>query len=67
MNEPPRYVVHKKSRMALDKTFLSMAFYHAKIGHLYKEVYDSYDEAMVVAEKLSQYNPVGFTVSQVND
>jgi hypothetical protein len=62
-----RYVVHKRSRGAniVLGSYMGIAWQNSGVGGRYKPFYTNLGEAIYLAWKLSQSNPVGFQVTEV--
>ncbi len=62
-----RYVIHKTSRAATDQSYIGNSWHEAGLSDCYKPVYTGRYEAEELARELSRFNPVGFTVSKIED
>lgn len=59
------YVIHKFSRAPDEESYSGPTWDHARIRHKYKEQYETYEEATLLAIQLSEFNPIGFLVTKV--
>jgi hypothetical protein len=68
MEKMMKYVVHKNSRLPGDVSYTGATLDIAGLRNEYKETYDSYEEALSFAKKLTPFNPgVGFDASPVEE
>ena len=59
------YVIHKSSRLPAHVSYTGPTLDRAGLRDQYKETYTDKAEAEAIAKILTEYNPVGFDVSQV--
>lgn len=59
------YVIHKSTRVPLEKSYFGPTWDQANIRDMYQEQYADKAFAESIAAILTKYNPVGFCVAKV--
>lgn len=61
-----KWVIVKVGRVTEDKSYSGATWDRAGLRPQYQEVYFDFDQAMDLAMKLSEYNPLGFKVVEID-